>query len=363
MKTSFLVLTIIGLSFAFLLEGQQKAASITFSEKEYDFGKIKEERGPQTTSFEFTNTGSEPLLITRVRSSCGCTAPSWSKEPIQPGGKGYVKATFNPRNMRGKFNKSVVVYTNGQPNMAVLRITGEVIPREKTVVELFPHKIGGVRLKTNHLAFARLRENEKGTRVIEVINTSPEPQKITFSQIPSHLELRMKPEVLKSGEKGIIEGKYDAAKKNDWGWVIDRSRILINDEHVPGNFLTISATIVEDFTGLSKEELENAAHIEFEDVEYNFGEMKQRESVSHEFTFTNTGKRDLFIRKVRSSCGCTVVQPPGGAIAPGESSTIKATFNSGTRKGKVFKTITVTTNDPKRPQITLKIVGDVLVPK
>lgn len=339
---------------------QQEAPAIKFEENEHNFGKFKEELGPQTTSFEFTNTGSSPLVLTKVTSSCGCTTPGWTKQPVPPGGKGYVKATFNPRNMRGRFNKSVIVYTNGQPNMVVLRITGEVIPRVPTVTEMYPYHVGGVRLRTNHLSFAQVPNNNKRIRVVEVINTSNEPQRITFENVPEHVSLNVKPEVLKAGEKGVIEGTYDAGKKNDWGFVVDRFRILVNGEHVPNNYFLTSATITEDFTGMSKEELANAAKIEFESMEFNFGTMRQNASVTHEFSFTNEGKQDLVIRKVRSSCGCTAVKPAKSVLKPGESSTIKATFSSGARKGKQYKTITITTNDPKRPQITLKVIGEVL---
>jgi len=70
----------------------------------------------------------------------------------------------------------------------------------------------------------------------------------------------------------------------------------------------------------------------------------------------------LIIRKVNSSCGCTAVSPKEKVIRPGQSSSIKAVFSSGTRVGRQNKSITVITNDPKSPNLVLRVTGEVEVP-
>lgn len=91
----------------------------------HDFGKIKQ-GVPVTHEFTFTNTGSTPLVITNVQASCGCTTPAWSKDPIPPGGKGFIKATFNAASMGG-FNKTVTVMANVENGFKQLSIKGEVV--------------------------------------------------------------------------------------------------------------------------------------------------------------------------------------------------------------------------------------------
>jgi len=80
-----------------------------------------------------------------------------------------------------------------------------------------------------------------------------------------------------------------------------------------------------------------------------------------EFKFTNAGKSDLMIRHVRSTCGCTAVQQgqQGVGIKPGQSSSIKAVFNSGSYKGRVTKAIYVYTNDPKNSEVVLMLNAEV----
>jgi hypothetical protein len=92
----------------------------------FDFGKIKQ-GVPATHKFIFTNKGKVPLVITNAQPSCGCTTPDWTKDPIPPGGQGFVQATYNAA-APGTFNKSVTVMANVEGGVISLRINGEVVP-------------------------------------------------------------------------------------------------------------------------------------------------------------------------------------------------------------------------------------------
>ena len=343
-----------------ILSAQPNGAGIRFNNTKHDFGRFREEAGPQTYKFEFENTGSSDLLISRVTASCGCTSPEWTKHPVKPGDKGFVGVTFNPRNQPNKFRKTITVHTNARPAVNVLIIEGDVIPRELTVEEIYRFKAGDVRLKSNHLAFTDVEHGKKKIRVMEMINTSDKPVSVDFEGVPSHMSLKTKPAVLAPGEKGIIEGTYDAAGLNDWGYVNHLIRIVLDGETVNNVYFVASANLVEDFSSWSKSELENAPVFDVENTRYDFGEIKQREKADIEFKFKNSGKSDLVIRKVRSSCGCTTVTPANTTIKPGESSAIKAVFDAGVRKGKQHKVITVITNDPEKSQVSLVVSGTVL---
>jgi len=101
--------------------------------------------------------------------------------------------------------------------------------------------------------------------------------------------------------------------------------------------------------------------IAFEETEHDFGRIIEGETVSFNFTFTNTGKKDLVIADVSTSCGCTVPSYPKTAIRPGESGTIKIAFNSKGRRGFQTKTIVVVANT--QPNVTqLKIKSQVIAP-
>lgn len=100
-------------------------AIFKWTQKEFDFGKIKV-GVPVNHEFTFTNTGDIPLVISSVQASCGCTVTSYSKEPIEAGAKGFVKATYNAANL-GQFTKTVTVNANTEEGMVLLTIKGEVV--------------------------------------------------------------------------------------------------------------------------------------------------------------------------------------------------------------------------------------------
>ena len=87
--------------------------------------------------------------------------------------------------------------------------------------------------------------------------------------------------------------------------------------------------------------------------EHNFGDINQGDVVTHSFVIANNGGDLLKISSVKASCGCTAANPDKNELKPGESTNIVVTFNSKGRKGPQTKTVTVTTNDPEKPQVTL----------
>ena len=124
MKKSILLViacTIMAVTYA-----QKADTTVVFNKLVHDFGSIVQSDGPQSYSFEFTNNGTSPVSIQKVMPSCGCTTSGWTKEPIAPGQKGYIKATYNPSGTT-TFNKSLTVnITGGTPESVVLRLRGKV---------------------------------------------------------------------------------------------------------------------------------------------------------------------------------------------------------------------------------------------
>ncbi len=103
----------------------QSESGITFEKTTHDFGII--EKGSKAVyGFKFKNTGKNPLTLTNVKSSCGCTTPYWPKEPVKKRKEGLIKVKYNT-NAVGSFSKSVTVYSNATNSPVVLRIKGKVV--------------------------------------------------------------------------------------------------------------------------------------------------------------------------------------------------------------------------------------------
>jgi len=342
------------------LYSQTVQPKISFTKTQHDFGKFKEKDGKVTHKFEFVNTGGSDLIVQNVSASCGCTASQWTREPIPPGAKGFVAATYNPAGRPGSFRKYVTVISNSNPGSVRLTIIGEVVPKPRTVEDDYKYVMGPLRLKSNHMAFGNIKNTQIPEKRLEIINNSDKLLKIEFERVPGHVTIRAEPASLQPKEKGLLIATYDAPSRNDWGFVIDRMGMKINGVSERNYSLVISANIEEDFASLSPEQLANAPVLSVDNREFMFGKINQGEKKEHIFVLTNSGKSDLHIRKVKASCGCTAVQPAKRVIAPGESVDIKTVFNSAGKVGNQNKTVTIITNDPKQSKLILWVKGEVV---
>ncbi|GEM_PF-101039 len=109
--------------------GEKKAGKMIFAETEHDFGTIAEGSVAEF-AFVFRNVGNEPLVISNVQTSCGCTVPAWSQEPVKKHEQGVVKIHYNTR-ILGSFKKTIVVHSNAANSPVTLTIKGTVVPTAK----------------------------------------------------------------------------------------------------------------------------------------------------------------------------------------------------------------------------------------
>jgi hypothetical protein len=129
MKKIVLIAALVVSVMVVMAQEEKKAdgPQITFKNTTHEYGDIAV-GSDGSYSFHFTNTGTEPLILSKPRSSCGCTVPQWPKEPILPGEGNEIKVTYNTSKV-GTFNKTVTVYSNAKDNSAIiLRIKGKVVP-------------------------------------------------------------------------------------------------------------------------------------------------------------------------------------------------------------------------------------------
>jgi len=107
-------------------QAKESGKEIWFEETVHDYGQIPE-NGEGTYAFAFKNLGDQAIVINRVRSSCGCTVPSWPREPVEPGESGEISVRYNTA-LTGTFLKSVIVYSTASNSPVKLQIKGKVVP-------------------------------------------------------------------------------------------------------------------------------------------------------------------------------------------------------------------------------------------
>ncbi|MBS1779512.1 MAG: DUF1573 domain-containing protein [Bacteroidetes bacterium] len=117
-----------------------KPENLQFNEEIHDFGTVAE-GGDINFNFVFKNTGKEPIIVQSVNVSCGCTSPSWSKDPVLPGKKGTIPVTYHTQGRVGQFNKPITVMSNAGTKVITIKGTVEKapensVPTNKSMVKM-----------------------------------------------------------------------------------------------------------------------------------------------------------------------------------------------------------------------------------
>ncbi len=359
MKTGIVCSILVLALTAPILRGQNNAPLITFAEKEYNFGTIKEDDGMFTHEFQFKNEGKTPLIINEVKASCGCTVPEWPREPVLPGKTGSIKVSFDPKKQSGAFSKTIQVLSNASTPQVVISIRGVVIP-VATNADIYKYVIGDIRLENIYVAFGEIPKGKTKIQTLKVMNTSGDKSAtLTFKTLPPYLKYTCVPEVIGPKQEGSMKIEYLTENINQWDYVVDRLDLMINGQAFPKNRISITANIREDFSQFTAEDMAKAPVVKFDNHEFDFGSISGKSTVEHSFRLINEGKSDLLIRKVTASCGCTAVQPAKTLISPGDTAMIKVKFNPAGREGNQKKAVTVITNDPRRSKSILWIMAEI----
>ena len=140
-KLSFLLLLAISFFYVNTTFSQNEVVinynspEITFENDIIDLGTFMQYDDPSSKcEFLFTNTGKEPLIISKAKGSCGCTVPNWPKEPIMPGETGTIKVNYDEKRV-GSFNKSITITSNARNSVKVLKIKGKVVANENKTTQ------------------------------------------------------------------------------------------------------------------------------------------------------------------------------------------------------------------------------------
>lgn len=329
----------------------QVAKPLQFREEIFDFGSIKEQAGPVTHEFSFTNNSSRHIKILGVQASCGCTTPDWSKEPIAPGKSGFIQASYNPIGRPGYFNKSLTVTTDFDSNPVILQIKGQVAVEGKVENNQFQASNGSWKLKSGSFNMGRVFVKDEFTvRDFQVLNGGDKP--VTFSDKyigPAYIKIDVQPKTLAPGEKGNIKVSYNGKMKGKYGFQSDNIEVFTDDELNSTKSFSVYATLEDEFPQLTPEDLAKAPRLRVQFSTLDFGRLKPNTATVREIQFYNTGKQTLDIKSLQGNCTCVTASAEKTTIKPGESSSVKISLNPQDRKGSLQKSLTIYSNDPENP--------------
>jgi hypothetical protein len=318
----------------------------------WDFGKIKEEAGEITHTFNFTNAGTTPMVIEQVAVSCGCVVTDYTKKAVASGGKGYIKVTYNPHNRSGKITQNVYVTSGGI--VTTLKVSGEVIPRPRSVEDDYPFLGGGgMRYSGKALNFRFIEQGSLMSMTLKYINTSDKEAVLRFDEQPENPALKIHaPEKVCAGCKGEITVIYKF-EKGVYGRFADRVYAVVNGvrEDLPFSFTAIS---VDKMT-----EDKNAPVATIAPLYYHFGDVQRSDKLRCRFKITNTGKSPLIVRWVGHKQELSTSLKAGTTIAPGKSANVDVSWSvANADSGTVTASLMVIFNDPVRPLRDIRVAAN-----
>lgn len=356
-KYSFLLFCLV-LSMAVM---SQKSV-ISFDIKEHDFGKVNEEDGKITYVFDFVNRGNSPLVVNKVQASCGCTTPTWTKEPVEPGKKGSVTVTYNPAGRPGSFTKNITVYSNASEEQLVLVIKGEVIPKPSAENNPYPMNIGELVAKVKVIQMNNVEKGKIQSRTLDIKNPTKADIKPTFENLPLYLTVAFTPAILKPNDEGKITFTFNSKNCTQWGPVSDDMYLILNGQKKYSEEfkLTVVSNIIEDFSKLTLDQKRKAPILEMPVYELKLGSIKPNAKRVGKFNINNRGQNALEIRRVINNNKELNVRKTKLSVAGGKSANLNVDLNTkDLSDGDYKKSITIQTNDPDKSFVILVLSWNV----
>ena len=215
---------------------------------------VLEEGGKVSHRFEFTNSGPNPFVIQKVETSCGCTTPTFTREPELPGRKGYVEITYDPLYRPGSFRREVTVTSNDRKNINKLIIRGNVIATPRTPQQEFPVEVGGgLMASRTTVGVGYLARGTSQAGTLEYYNDSKNSVTLGVEYespaIPG-FSVSFSSPVLQPGARGVMTLTFDLRSADLWGRLTGGFYLTVNGRKMPVRF-TATGIAVEDFSNLT----------------------------------------------------------------------------------------------------------------
>ena len=335
---------------------------VRWLEASHDFGAFKEDDGKVTCHFRFVNTGKDAVSVRAARASCGCTAPSFTKTPVEPGDTGTITVRFNPTGRPGRFSKSVAIDLAGETDLPRqnLVIKGVVIGSSNTLRSRYPIEAGALKFRTTQIPFGSVTKGKAKSAFLEVYNSSEDSVSPQWERVPQCIRVASSDKgAIPPGEQAVYSMVLTPDATSLYGIFTDS--LLLG---LPGEVtvkIDVTAILEEDFSRLTPGQRQKAPVIDIEGDRVDFGVIDTgTEETSRNFTITNRGQSDLMLRRVYTIDPGVTVRVSTDKVKKGKTAIVTVTVKPGELPADILNArIQVIANDPDNPITIVRAVGEV----
>ena len=337
------------------------AGSVRWLETKHNFGAFHEDEGTVECTFRYVNDGDAPLSITAARTSCGCTLPHYTREPLAPGDTAYVTVSYDPTGRPGRFSKNVYINMDCTDERVSLTVSGVVIGAPTTVSQRYPVALGrDMRLSRSAVMAGDVARGRMKSVFVEVYNASTDTLRPQAVYAPGFVDVQWMPEAVAPGEQSSMVCHVRTADSPDWGLVADS--LVIAPDAASGERYVLPVTVVvsEDFSKMTDEQRAKAPVVWLEPERLDCGVLdKSSGTVEMKATISNNGRTPLEIRRIYSMDEGVDVSLSTRRIKPGKRAEITVGVDPSRFHGTLINAkISIITHDPGRPNATLRVVGE-----
>ncbi|MDE6489711.1 MAG: DUF1573 domain-containing protein [Muribaculaceae bacterium] len=335
---------------------------LTWLEDAHDFGAFNEDLGTVSCRIPFVNTGNSPLVITAARATCGCTTPTYPKDPIAPGDTAFVTVRYNAIGRPGRFNKKVYVFANTTPERHSITIRGVVIGASNTLKSRFPVDAGPMKLRSATVPFGQLYRGKCKTVFLDAYNQSADTIRPIWRSLPQGITVECSPSAIPPGEQAAFSFFLDSSQLPEWGINTGVAVVSPSDSSSISTEISTIAIVEEDFSRLTPGQRKNAPSLSVSPAKADLA-MIDRDSdpVKAVFEITNTGKDPLIIRRIQSSDpAVTATDISTMTVKHGKKAILTLTIDPSHAEADIINSrISIITNDPDNSTVTVRAVGEI----
>lgn len=328
------------------------SAKLTWVEEKIDFGTIRETDGKVTRNFSCRNDGSEPVMISRVRTTCGCTSVATKGETVLPGESVQLPVTYNPVGRPGHFDKGVMVYTADSTYR--LGVTGNVIPSEQTLNLRYPESVGGFRMTRSKVMMGDVELGNLRSRSIAGFNVTDDSVIVRYKGHYKDISVGVYPDMVAPAGMVSISVVYKPT---------DEKEIGRHDFDLPFEFgdstvvIPMVANVVR--SSLKAVDFKKAPQIRLSTKRLMAKGLDKLKVAEMAVGVKNVGKSDLQIRRVVASDSIIAVKAKFPvSLKPGMEMKIPLAVQGKLMKDSLLnERVIISTNDPADPEATVRVVG------